>query len=94
MNTEQLITVSYDKLYNFVGSWVFLIAYCIYLLIIIIIITKKAYDRKVSKEYRKKLKSICKMEHRPISEQVGLIIEMYVDAYTEKNKINWDEILY
>lgn len=72
--------------------------FLLFFIMIILIITAKiyisSYNHKVSKESKNKLRVISKMERRPIAEQVGLIIDMYIDAYSEKHNINWDEYLY
>jgi len=61
---------------------------------IIMFIFGKKSILKIDKEKQRKLKHIAKMEHRSIKEQIGLIIEMFIEAYTEKNNISWDEYLY
>ena len=59
-----------------------------------IILLKNLHKLRLSPQTRRKLKIICKIERRPYEEQIKLIIDMFIDAYTEKHKINWDEHLY
>lgn len=54
---------------------------------------EKEYDQKLSKEAKQKFETICKMEHRSELDQIALIIENYIDAYSKEKKINWDEYI-
>ena len=49
---------------------------------------------KLNPEQTRKLKQICKWEQRPVRYQVKHIIEMFIEAYTEKNDIDWEKRLY
>lgn len=49
---------------------------------------------KLNPEENRKLKQICRWEQRPVRYQVKHIIEMFIEAYTEKNDINWEQRLY
>lgn len=45
-------------------------------------------------EEKRKLKQISKWEKRPLRYQVKHILEMFLEHYTSKHEINWDEINY
>lgn len=61
---------------------------------IIFLLIGKRIRYKLDPESRRKLKQICRWEKRPVRYQVRHIIEMYIDAYSEKNGIDWEQRLY
>lgn len=66
--------------------------YLIIALIMFLIGRRSKY--KLDSETSRKLKQICRWEKRPARYQVRHIIEMYIDAYSEKNEIDWEQRLY
>ena len=47
---------------------------------------------KLDPEDNRKLKQICRWEKRPMRYQVKHILEMFIEHYTNKNNINWNEV--
>lgn len=91
---EQMLQWTYSE-YEFRMKFVVTMLVIIYAMIIYLAYRlNNSFKNKLSKDSKRKLKHICKMERRPVTEQVSLIIDMFIDAYTEKHKINWDEYLY
>lgn len=66
----------------------------IIILLLLKLLKESAASYKLDSMYKRKLKEICKIEKRPIKHQVKYILEMYIDAYEDKNSINWDKYLY
>lgn len=61
---------------------------------VIMFLIGKRSNYKLDPESCRKLKQICKWEKRPVRYQVKHILEMYIDAYSEKNGIDWEQRLY
>lgn len=46
---------------------------------------------KTTEEVKRKLQFISDREGRPMSSQLNILLESYIDQYFKKNKINWKE---
>ena len=46
---------------------------------------------KTTEEVKRKLQFISDREDRPMSSQLNIVLENYIDQYFTKNKINWKE---
>lgn len=46
---------------------------------------------KTTEENKKKLQFISEREGRPLSSQINLILENYIQNYMESNKLKWEE---
>lgn len=90
---EEFRTAMETLAINVIKSWIIIISLSIAIAVIMYFLGRKS-RYKVTPETNRKLKQICRWEERPIRYQVKHIIEMYVDAYTEKNKIDWDQRLF
>lgn len=80
---EKLVTTGYLKT---IIEWL--------IIAVIFFILGKWSRYKINPESKRKLKQICRWEKRPVRYQVRHIIEMYIDAYSEKNGIDWEQRLY
>lgn len=52
----------------------------------------KSSQNMLDTQNSRKLKQICRWEKRPMRYQVKHILEMFIEHYTDKNNINWDEV--
>lgn len=46
---------------------------------------------KVKEETKKQLQFISEREARPMSTQINIILESYINKYFKEQKLNWDE---
>lgn len=76
---------------NVIKSWMIITA--VFLTVFIIYALKKKKHKLDPESYRK-FKMICEWENRSREDQTKHIIKMYIDAYSEKNGIDWEQRLY